>query len=287
MKKIIVKKSSKELWIWRIIFLAIAVSFFSGKMSGKKQEIKDDCLVKTKVFGEIFYEDEVLEEIDYLRDNDHVKGVLLQIDSPGGTITGSEALYKAFKELRAKKPLVVSVQNAAASGGYMVAMAADKIFAYETSALGSIGVIAESVELAELAEKIGVKIMNYKSSPLKGIPNVFEKNTEDVTKTMQSFVDELQVIFKDLVQHSRPGIAKEKLDLICNGMIYNGRQAMQNGLIDGIGNEKDALKDLKEKVKLDLPIKDYDLYFVSEDNKSIFSIIKGLAKINFKAQLIK
>ncbi len=277
-RKIIIKRPKKELWMWRIAFVAITSSFIFNKMSDKKQEIKDDCIVRTKLYGEIFYDDNVLANISNLVENDRVKGVLLQVDSPGGTITGSEALYKAFKELRTKKPLVVSVQNAAASGGYMVAMAADQIFAYETSALGSIGVIAESFELTDLAEKIGVKFLNFKSSPLKGVPNIFEKNSEEANKSLQSFIDEMQSIFKDMVHESRPTIEKDKLDLICNGMAYSGRQALQNGLIDGIGTEQTAMDALKEKVKIELPVNDYDLGIVQESSGGFFSYFRHILK---------
>lgn len=286
MKKVIVRKSRKELWLWRIIFLVIAVSFFSNRLNEKKTEIKEDCIIRTKIYGEIFYEDDLLKKINDLQANNHVKGVLLQVDSPGGTITGSEALYKALKDLRSQKPLVVSVQNAAASGGYMVAMAADKIFAYETSALGSIGVFADGFEVTELAEKIGVKFWNYKSSPLKGIPNMFEKTTEEGNKSIQVFINEMQSIFKDMVHQSRPNIPKENIDLICNGETYSGRQAFQNGLIDGIGGEKEAMSELKGKVKGDLPVNNYELYDQNERD-SMFTIFKNLLAITLKSQMTK
>ncbi len=264
--------------MWRVAFVAITSFFIFNKMSDKKQEITEDCIVRTKVYGEIFYDDNVLANINSLADNDKIKGVLLQVDSPGGTITGSEALYKAFKELKTKKPLVVSVQNFAASGGYMVAMAADKIFAYETSALGSIGVIAESFEVTDLAEKIGVKFLNFKSSPLKGVPSIFEKNSDEANKSLQSFIDEMQSIFKDMVHESRPAIDKDKLDLICNGMAYSGRQAVNNGLIDGIGTEQAAMDALKEKVKTDLPVNDYDLGMGQVSNGGFFSHFRNILK---------
>jgi protease-4 len=277
-RKIIIKRPKKELWMWRVAFIAITSFFIFNKMSDKKQEITEDCIVRTKVYGEIFYDDNVLANINSLAENDKVKGVLLQVDSPGGTITGSEALYKAFKTLKTKKPLVVSVQNFAASGGYMVAMSADKIFAYETSALGSIGVIAESFEVTDLAEKIGVKFLNFKSSPLKGVPSIFEKNSDEANKSLQSFIDEMQSIFKDMVHESRPSIDKDKLDLICNGMAYSGRQAVQNGLIDGIGTEQAAMDALKEKVKTDLPVNDYDLGMGQVSNGGFFSHFRNILK---------
>ncbi len=288
MKKIIVKKSRKELWLWRIVILAISISYFSNKLNDRQNEITEDCIIRTKIYGQISYDDEILRKINDLKDNSHVKGLLLQMDSPGGTATGSEALYKALKELRSKKPLVVSVQNYAASGGYMVAMAADQIFAYDTSTIGSIGVIAESFDATELAEKIGVKFLHYKSSPLKGVPNMFEKNTEEGNKSIQVFINEIQSIFKSMVQQSRPKISAENIELICNGEAYSGRQAVSNGLIDGIGSEEEALKSLQNRVKNDIiPIKDYMLYEGDDSNDTFFSMFKNLLTVALKAQLNK
>lgn len=287
MKKVIVKKSRKELWLWRIILLSITISFLSNKFNDKKNEIKEDCIIRTKIYGEISYEDDVLKKINDLKDNDHVKGLILQVNSPGGSATGSESLYKALKELRLKKPVIVSVQNAAASGGYMAAMAADQIFAYETSTLGAIGVFASSFEITELAEKIGIKFWNYKSSPLKGSPNMFEKNTEEGNKNMQESINEIQSIFKDMVHQSRPNIPKENIDLICNGGTYSGRQAVENGLIDSIGGEQEAVHSLRQKIKNDvIPINDYTLY-EGDDADNAFSMFKNLLTIALKAQLSK
>ena len=287
MKKVIVKKSRKELWLWRIVIISISLSYFSNKFNNRHNEITEDCIVRTQIYGEISYDDKILKKINDLKDNSRVKGLLVQMDSPGGTATGSEALYKALKELKTKKPLVVSVQNSATSGGYMAAMAADQIFAYETSLIGSIGVITESFEVTELAEKIGIKFWSYKSSPLKGTLSMFEKHTEEGNKSIQDLINEMQSIFKNIVHQSRPKISAQNIELICNGEAYSGRQAVNNGLIDGIGGETEALKALKDKIKEDyLPINDYKLYEVDEDD-SIFPILKNVLKILLNSQLSK
>lgn len=282
MAKVIIRKPKKELWMWRIIFLAIVVSFFLGGKD-KKQEIKEDCIVKTRLQGEIFYDDEVLDNIEYLQENDKVKGVLLQIDSPGGTMTGSEAMYKAFKRLQGKKPLVAAVENAAASGGYMSILGANKIFAYESSVVGSIGVTMEGfIDFSNLAEKIGIKFYNYKSSPLKAIPNNFEKPTEEGNKSLQKLVDEMQLIFKDIVHQNRPNI--KNFDLISNGEAFTGRLALEYGLIDAIGTERDALDDLKNNYSLsaDLPVVDYEILPGKDEAKGFWPILWQTFKIIIK-----
>ncbi len=268
--------------MWRIIFLAVASSFFFCKKD-KKQEIKEECIVKTSFYGDIFYNDEVLENIAYLQENDKVKGVLLQIASPGGSMTGSEAMYKALKGLQSKKPLVVAVQTEAASGGYMSVLGANKIFAYESSVIGSIGVTLQGfVDFSGLAEKIGIKFYNYKSSPLKAIPDTFEKPTEEGNKSIQKLVNEMQIIFKDIVQQNRPGI--KNLDSISNGEAFTGRVALEYGLIDAIGTERDALEDLKSNysLKLDLPVIDYDLIKRKEETPGFWPFLLQTVKLVIK-----
>jgi protease-4 len=270
------KRSTKEVWFWRIAFISTMSALFFLHSDDKEPEIKQDCIVKTRLYGEIRYDDSVLSRIGALRDNLHVKGVLLQIDSPGGEVTASESLHKAFKSLKEKKPLFVSVQSAAASGGYMAAMPADRIFAYETSAVGSIGVIAYGFEVTDLAEKIGVKLLNYKSSPLKGIPNIFEKTSEEGNRSIQGFVNEMDSIFKEMVQTNRPLI--KNLDSICNGEIYSGRQGIENGLVDEIGTETEALAALQKKTSSSWKVVDYELMTGQNSKMEFFSSTKKIIK---------
>lgn len=267
----------KELWFWRIAFVStIGFLVFSHNNQRNTDDIKEDCLIQTSFYGEIAYDGDVIDRIAELRDNTHVKGVLLQVNSPGGEVTASESLYRAFKSLKDKKPLIVSVQSAAASGGYMLAMSADKIFAYESSAVGSIGVIAYGFEVTDLADKLGVKLLNYKSSPLKGIPNLFEKTSPEADRSIQNFVTEMNDIFQVMVKNSRPSITN--FEKICNGEIYSGRQGVTNGLVDAIGTESDALSELKAKTSDKLKIVDYDLIYESRNSIGFFSHAKKIIK---------
>lgn len=272
MDKKIVYKTSKELWIWRIIAITTAIMLIC-KPNKNEYFLKQDCIVKTKLY-DIYSDDKMLEKIEYLQDSQYVKAVLLQIDSGGGPATASEAIYKAFKELKSKKPLIVTVQNAAASGGYMVALAGHKIFAYETSAIGSIGVVMPSMDITELAERIGIKFTRYKSSPLKDLPNMFEKPTQEGSKSLQLLVDDISLIFKDFVRINRPNI--QDIDIVCNANIFTGRKALEVGLIDAIGTEKDAMNALKSEYHLDeaLPVINFELYSNESNNEGLFNNLK-------------
>lgn len=291
MAEITKQKSRKELWMWRIIFLGAMTAFFINRNSEQKQYIKEDSIVRTSLNTEIFYDEQLLNNIYDLAENDKVKGVLLKVNCPGGEITASEAVYKALSEVRSKKPLIVSVQSVAASGGYMASLAANKIYGYDSSTVGSIGVInAGFIDVSGLEDKLGIKFFNYKSSPLKSLPdgyNIFglwfnKKPDEAGEKHLQKVMDDFQLIFKDIVKSSRPNI--KDLDSVANGEEFTGRKGVELGLIDAIGTERDALKDLQTNfnLKADLPVIDYEIVPLQEEKGGFFSKALGVAKVLIK-----
>lgn len=262
--------------MWRIIFLITVSYLYSSKFSNNTQEIKENCIVRTKLYGDIFYDDDVLSKIEYLKNNDNIKGVLVEVNSGGGEITASEALYRAFYELKEKKPVIASIKSVGASGAYMAIMSANKIFAYETSAIGSIGVMMEGfVDFSSLAEKIGIKFYNYKSSPLKAIPNNFEKPTEEGNASMQKFVNQQKEIFKNMLINSRLNV--KDIEQATNGEIFTGNKALELHLIDAIGTERDALNDLKNNhnLKTYLTVIDYDIINFQENSNGFMSHVKS------------
>jgi protease-4 len=275
------KKSKKELWMWRIIAAIVIFSIFSQYSGNKKQDVKENCIVKTQIYGPISYDNEMLSRIEDLQKNKKVKGVLIQLNSPGGDVVGAEAVYKAIKNLKSEKPVVVSIQSLAASGGYMAAMAADHIVAYEGSILGSIGVVFQDFEVTDLAEKLGVKFLNYKSTPLKAMPNRFEKMNKEAEKNIEAVIDDTYAMFKEMVRDSRKNIKEENFSKICDGSIYTGRQALQNGLIDSIGGEKEAVEVLKKQYKVDesVSVIDFDLISHKDSRFSWIDNIKHVINI--------
>ncbi len=277
----ILKQSRKELWSWRIIGAIALFMIFSSYFGNKKQEIKENCIVKTSIYGEISYDDEMLSRIEELKNNKHVKGVMIELNSPGGDVVGAEAVYKAIKDLKTKKPVVVSIQSLAASGGYMVAMAADHIVAYEGSILGSIGVIFQDFEVTNLAEALGIKLLNYKSTPLKAMPNRFEKMNEAALENVESVINDTYELFKDMVKESRSNMTADNFIEICSGGVYTGRQGLKNGLIDSIGGERDAIDVLKKQYKMgeSINVVDFDLILHKESSFSWISNIKHVIDI--------
>jgi len=222
----------------------------------------DEFIAEVNIEGVIFqnkYRSKVLEKI---AKDDKIKAVLVNINSPGGGIVGSEVLYENLKNISLSKPIVVLMGSVAASGGYMAAMASDHVIARNGTLTGSIGVIMESPNVAELAEKVGVKFNSYKSSPLKAAPSLFENPSEYVNKVIQSSIDDSYSFFVSLVMDSRAKKINKKYQKIAfDGRVFTGRQALKVGLIDKIGGKKEALDYLsKQNIDKDLALKEVKIY---------------------------
>jgi protease-4 len=206
----------------------------------------------------------VKKQIDRVRDDDTVRGVVLRIDSPGGTVTGSDFIYHHLKKLRAEKiekygsfPMVVSMGGMAASGGYYVAMAVEgqenSIFAEPTTTTGSIGVIIPHYDLTGLMEEYGVKDDSIKTHDRKQMLSMTKKLSEEDRAILQAYIGESFTRFKDIVKDGRPKFQNDEaaLDKLATGEVFTASQAKQSGLIDEIGFIEEAIDRVKELGNLD------------------------------------
>jgi protease IV len=201
----------------------------------------------------------VKHEIDRAMEDEHVKAVVLRVDSPGGTVTGSDYIYHHLRELVEKReiPIVVSMGGMAASGGYYVSMAAGQtpgvIFAEPTTTTGSIGVVMPHYNLAGLMEKYGVESDAIASHPLKTMGSMSRPMTDDEKKIFQALVDDNFTRFKEIVRSGREKFDADpaKLDKLATGQVYTANQALKNGLIDKIGFIEDAVDHAITLAKLD------------------------------------
>ncbi len=227
-----------------------------------KGPIDSDFIASIKIEGAIFEDEYRHEVLAKLAEEKSVRAVIVNINSPGGGIVGSEMLYHDLRAIASKKPIVVVMESVAASGAYMAAVAADYIIAYNGTLTGSIGVIMESPEVTELAQKIGVKFNSFKSSPLKASPSPFEKTSPEVQKVVMSSINDSFLFFSELVKERREKRLNAKfLNEIFDGRVFTGRQALAVGLIDQIGGQEDALLYL-EANKIDtknLPVEKVDI----------------------------
>jgi protease-4 len=191
----------------------------------------------------------VREQLERAREDDELRGVLLRIESPGGTVTASDILYREvlrFKE-ETRRPVVAVCMGVCASGGYYLAMAADRVLAHPTTVTGSIGVIFSGLSLAGLLEKLGVEDQTLKSGEFKDAGSPLRRMTGAERAQLQSVVDDLYGRFLEVVEKGRPGLAPASLRGLADGRVYSARQALDAGLVDGLGYLPDAVDELKRR----------------------------------------
>ncbi len=184
-----------------------------------------------------------VQELQKAADDDRVKAVVLRVNSPGGTVSSSDAMYQLLKRFRARthKPVVASGQEVVASGAYYISCAADKIVAQPTTLVGSIGVIFETVNLQGTLGKLGVTTEAYKSAAHKDIGSPFRPTTDDERKIFQGLVDDYYARFKSIVTDNRPIPGTADFTQMTDGRVYSGEAAAQVGLIDQVGLLEDAI----------------------------------------------
>ncbi len=190
------------------------------------------------------------EMLDRAAEDDDVAALLLRINSPGGTVSASEALHHEIARWRDKtgRPVVAFLQGTAASGGYYVAMTADTLIAQPGTVTGSIGVVMVNLNVAGLLDKVGVLDQTFKSGPFKDTGSPFRAMRPEERALLQAVVDDLQARFREVVLAGRPEFTLEKLDALADGRIFTARQAEEVGLIDRIGYLEDAIEALEDRL---------------------------------------
>jgi protease-4 len=218
-----------------------------------------NAIARIKIEGLITSNSERVQALDRLG-RSSARAVIVHVNSPGGTTAGSEQLYDALTRLRAKKPVVVVVDGLCASGAYIAALSADHIVAQSTSLVGSIGVLVQYPNFADLMKTVGVKVEEVKSSPLKASPNGFEPTSPEARAALDDLVKDSYAWFKDLVK-TRRGMDDPALEKVADGRVFTGRQAVGLKLIDALGDETAAVAWLatEKKISASTPVRDYRL----------------------------
>jgi protease-4 len=195
-----------------------------------------------------------LQALERAEEDEHVKAVVLDIDSPGGGITDCDRLHhriQRFRKARPGVPLVVSMGDVAASGGYYIAAPADRIFAHRSTITGSIGVIMQLVNVQELTEKkLGIKMDPVTSGPHKDIGSMFRPLTEEERRHFKGMIDAMYEQFLSVVLEGRGKTAqmtREKLLPLADGNVMTGEMAKAGGLVDEIGYLDDAIADARRR----------------------------------------
>lgn len=192
------------------------------------------------------------EQLQIAAADPDVKAVVLRIDSPGGFVSWCDVLYRHVKTFKAQtgKPVLASITGIGASGGYYLALAADKIYASPASTVGSIGVIAIFLNLAGLADKIGVETQVIKSGPKKDMGGLWRGMTKDEKNVAQSMIDEFYKQFVNVIDERRPQLNREKILKLADGRLYTANQACEHGLIDKVAYLEEAIADVRKAAGL-------------------------------------
>jgi signal peptide peptidase SppA, 36K type len=197
-------------------------------------------LAVVEINGPIFESKEILEQLDRVYKNDHVKGLILRIDSPGGAVGSSQEIYQGVLRVREKKKVIASMGTVAASGGYYIAVGADKIVANPGTITGSIGVLMDHTNVEELLKFLKVHAEILKSGRLKDSGSPLRPMTPEERQLLQGILEDMHRQFKEAVAKGR-NLKLEKVDEIADGRIFTGDQALKLGLVDEMGNQQKAV----------------------------------------------
>jgi len=231
-----------SLTIGAIFLFFLLVIFTAGLLKGSSIVVPvGNTLGILEVRGMIGDSEHLIEQIEDFRDSRSVKAVVLRIDSPGGGVGPSQEIHAELLRLAEQKPLIVSMGSVAASGGYYLAVAGERIFANPGTITGSIGVIMSFPDYQELMGKVGIKTEVVKSGRFKDIGSSTRPFTDSDRELLQKMIDDVQAQFVEAVSEGRK-IPLERLQPYVDGRIFTGRQALAIGLIDELGTMQDAIR---------------------------------------------
>lgn len=258
-----------------VVFVAIALAFtmgissrFHGDMFGRAS------IALLRVEGPIIDVDWHIDQVQKLREDVNIKGVVLRIDSPGGAIAPTQELYKELLRLREEKPVVTSMGTVAASGGYYLSCATDWIICNPGTITGSVGVIMEFTNLGEMLQKLGIGTRTIKSGKFKDTGNPTREMTAEEERLLTDMIMDTYDQFVDAVLAGRSveeGAVKPYFD----GRIMTGRQALKLGLVDELGNINDAL--VKTAEMAGLPQVPDEIYEPQRERPGLIDILFGEA----------
>ena len=218
----------------------------------------------------IIGKDAVKEAFQEISDSKNIKAVVLRVNSPGGDALTSEILLNASKTLKNKKPLVVSMGNVAASGGYYIACSADKIFADPMTITGSIGVLAAFPNIRGITEKIGIYAEQVTTHQNAMGYSVFEPLSEGFEKSVKTQIEKIYHTFKSRVAEGR-SLNMETVEEIAQGRVWSGKDAVDIGLVDSLGGLNEATASAAELAKLEK----YNLVDYPKFDNDLESILFG------------
>jgi protease-4 len=257
----------RRLSLWRALaviagILAVGVIAFSSAERTGLLETRQ--IARVTISGIITEDRDQLKLLRKLAESKQVAGVIVSVNSPGGTTAGGEALFEALRELAKTKPVVAQFGTIATSAAYIVGLATDQIIARGNTITGSVGVIFQWAEFSQLLEKLGIRVNEIKSGPLKANPSPFQPLDEAGRTATEEMVNESQRWFVNLVR-TRRGIDTKGVPGLEQGRVFSGRDALSHKLIDQIGGEDEVVRYLEQQRSVPKGLKIVD-WKVSRDS---------------------
>jgi protease-4 len=275
------RRLRRKITLWRVVAVVGVVAgvgaLFAAAGGSKYISQSSPHVARVTIGGLIRGDRSRLELLDDIAKSG-ARAVILTIDSPGGTITGSEALYEGIRRLSAKLPVVAVIEGVGASGAYIAALGTERIFAPRNALVGSIGVVFQYPNFHQLLKTVGVDVEEVKSSPLKAAPNGYEPTSPEARAAIKSLIEDSYGWFKGLVKERR-SLDDALLARAADGRVYTAAQALPLKLVDEIGDERAARAWLaaNKGVSADLPVRDWKSRGVGSEFRWL-GVASGLAE---------
>ncbi|MDW8433766.1 MAG: signal peptide peptidase SppA [Aquificaceae bacterium] len=235
-------------WLKRLLLLVIIIVMVQMIGALLSRLPMGERVAVLKVKGAIVDPDRIVAKVQQAKEDKSIKALVLRVDSPGGSVGASQEIYRSLEEFKSSgKPLVVSMGNVSASGGYYISSPADVIFANPGTITGSIGVIVQHTEVKDLLEKVGIKTTAIKTGKFKDTLSPLKSLTEEEKEYIQNTIqDAYEQFIQAVLKHRAKKISEQKLRDIADGRIFTGKVAKELGLVDELGNLQDAINRAKK-----------------------------------------
>ena len=268
------RKIKRRLNFWRVFgvvaILIIVLSFVPRSNYGGF----GDYIARLEVSGIILNDPARDAALLMVAKQKDIRALIVEINSPGGTFVGGEALFRYLREIAKNKPVVAVLGGTATSAAYMAAIGSDYIVARNGTITGSIGVIMQTADITNMLSKLGIKPETIKSGTLKAQPNPLEYFTPDARVVAKELIQDLYLSFIEMVE-TRRGMKKEAVLALADGRVFSGRQALANGMIDAIGGMPEARAWLEKKYQIGINLHLEDLE-IKDNGASWLSFFRGI-----------
>jgi protease-4 len=276
------RRLRRRVTLWRTLALiavaAVIVALYSTAGGAGLIAEQRPHIARVSVGGVIRTDRERVQMLERIG-RSGAKAVIVSIDSPGGTVVGSEQLYDGMRRLAEKKPVVAVVNGLAASGGYVAALGTDRIFAQRNAIVGSIGVVFQNPNVTQLLSTLGVDVESIKSTPLKAEPNPYSPTTPEERKAMEALVLDSYDWFRNLVRERR-NLTGAEIELAADGRVFTANQALPLKLVDQLGDERVAKEWLEKNrnVPEDLRVRTWSGGRIGSEFGWLSSLAGGIAE---------